>query len=266
MTARAIFKGAIQFDGVNLPVKLYTAIREERIGFNLLHDQDSIRLQQQMVCPSDDKPIEKEHQVKGFEIEEGRYVEFDSAELDALEPETNRQIKCEDFIDENDVDPRFFDRCYYLGPDGLDKQYATVAKALEKTGKIGICRWAMRKHLYLGALRGKDGLLELVIMRFANEIIDTSFLSLPNETISQKEMQMAEHLINMLKSDFHPEQYHNKFQKELKNLIEQKTEGKEIVIKKVKPSVPTKSSDLAATLEASLKQVKSKKEKAYAAK
>ena len=266
MPARAIFKGAIQFDGVNLPVKLYTAIREERVSFNLLHDQDKVRLQQQMVCSADEKPVEKEHQVKGFEIESGRYVEFQSEELDALEPQTNRQIQALDFVDDNAIDPRFFDRCYYLGPDGMEKQYATVAKAMEKSGKIAVCRWAMRKHTYLGALRGRKGLLELVIMRFANEIIDTSSLSLPKDTTSAKETQMAEHLIDMLKSDFRPQQYHDKFQNQLKKLIEQKAQGKEIVIQKVKPSAPTKSRDLSAVLEASINQVKSKREKAHAAK
>jgi DNA end-binding protein Ku len=266
MAARAIFKGAIQFDGVNLPVKLYTAVREQRISFNLLHDQDNARLQQQMVCSVDNKPVEKEHQVKGYEVEGGRYVEFAPEELDALEPETTRNIRALDFVDESAVDPRFFDRCYYLGPDGLEKQYAAVAKALEKAGKIAICQWTMRKHGYLGALRSKDGLLEMVIMRFAADVIDTASLSVPEEKISQKEMQMAEYLIDMLKGDFHPGQYHDEFQQQLRKLIEQKAQGRPIEIKKPKPRRPTKAPDLLATLEKSVEHAKSKKEKAHAAK
>lgn len=263
MAARAIFKGIIRFDGVNLPVKLYTAVREERISFNLLHDEDKVRLHQQMVCSADNKPVEKEHQIKGFEIESGRYVELGSDELEALEPETNRQIEAVDFVEEGAVDPRFFDRCYYLGPDGMDKQYAETAEALQKAGTIGICRWSMRKHRYLGALRGKDGLLEIVIMRFAEEIIDPSSLSLPKEEVSQKEMQMAEHLIGMLESDFHPEQYHDRFQQRLRKLIEEKAEGKEIKITRKKPTRAAPK-DLTSALEASIKQAEAKKEKAHA--
>src|SRR4051812_29059476 len=168
--ARSIWTGALSFGLVNIPVKVYTAVREERVAFHLLHDQDKVRLKQKMICPEDGKEVHREHMVKGYEISPDRYVIVSEEELEAAAPKSSRVIELQDFVDLKEIDPVFFDRPYYLAPAAhAEKAYKLLVDAMEKTGKVGIAKFTMRSKEYLAALRPSDGVIVLETMHFDNE-------------------------------------------------------------------------------------------------
>ena len=153
MTAGTIWKGEIRFGQVNVPVKLHTAVKEERIEFHLLHKRDRVRLRQQMICSSDGKPVPVEEQVKGFEVEENRYILVDPDELEQTAPESSRTIEVHEFVKTGQIDPLLLDRAYYLEPDASPQGYGALHAALRELGVEGVCTWTMRKRSYLGALQ-----------------------------------------------------------------------------------------------------------------
>src|SRR5512139_1341262 len=153
MAGGTIWKGYIHFGDTDVPVKLHTAVREERIQFHLLHARDQVRLRQQMVCAYEKQPVPAEEQCKGFEVEEGKYVIVDPAELEQTTPESSRMIEVHEFVKTGQIDPLFLGRVYYLEPDVQAKGYAAVAGALRGLEVSGICSWTMRKRSYLGALQ-----------------------------------------------------------------------------------------------------------------
>ena len=169
--ARAMWSGAISFGLVNIPVKLYTAIHEERVGFHLLHDEDKVRLKQQMICPEHNKPVHREHMVRGFEISPDKYVIMSEEEIEAAEPKSSRVIEIQDFVALADIDPVYFDRPYYLVPQQhAEKPYRLLVEAMEKTGKVGIAKFTMRNKEYLAALRATEGVICLETMHFNEEV------------------------------------------------------------------------------------------------
>src|SRR5207244_863257 len=132
--ARSIWSGSLSFGLVNVPVKLYTAVREERIAFHLLHDQDKVRLKQKMVCPADGKEVHREHTVRGYEISPEKYVIVRDEELEAVAPKSSRVIELQDFVDLESIDPIYFDKGYYLAPQqNAEKAYRLLVEAMEKT-------------------------------------------------------------------------------------------------------------------------------------
>src|SRR4051812_37210972 len=169
--ARSIWTGSISFGLVNIPVKLYTAVREERVAFHMLHDQDKVRLKQKMYCPEDGKEVHREHTVKGYEISPDHYVIVSEQELEAIAPKSSRVIELQDFVDLESIDPVFFDRPYYLVPQQhAEKAYRLLVEAMERTGKVGIAKFTMRSKEYLCALRPTEGVICLETMHFANEV------------------------------------------------------------------------------------------------
>src|SRR5512147_858906 len=146
MAGATIWKGYIHFGETDVPVKLHTAVKEERIQFHLLHRRDRVRLRQQMVCAYEKQPVPSEEQSKGFEVEEGKYVILDPAELEQTAAESSRMIEVHEFVKTGQIDPIFLDRLYYLEPDIGDiqgKEYNALVKALKDLDVTGICTWAM---------------------------------------------------------------------------------------------------------------------------
>ncbi|HXX81612.1 MAG TPA: Ku protein, partial [Thermodesulfovibrionales bacterium] len=169
MAGRAIWKGYINFGDVNLAVNLHTAIKEEHIQFHLLHKKDHVRLRQQMVCAYEKKPVPTEEQSKGYEVEEGKYIIVDPAELEQTTPEDSRMIEVHEFIKTEQIDPVFLERVHYLAPDIQPKGYGALLWALEEMDVAGICTWTMRKRSYLGALQARGRVLRLTTLRYADE-------------------------------------------------------------------------------------------------
>lgn len=259
MPARALYKAVISFAGVSVPVKLYTAVRKQSIQFHLLHDDDRARLTQQIICSLEERPVERDETIRGYETGEDEYVIIQDAELDALEPEPTRDIDVVEFVESADIDPRYFERPYHLGPDGDEKKFAALIAALEKTGKAGICKWVMRKKRYFGALYPRENTLSLVAMRYAEEVNPISKLGLPKAEASERELKTAEYLINELSADFVPEHYADEYQGRLADFIRKKAKGEKIELPEPEREEATKEEELLSLLEESLESARAAK-------
>ncbi len=255
MAGRAIWKGYIHFGNVEVPVKLHTAVKEERIQFHLLHRRDHVRLKQQMVCAYEKVPVPVEEQTKGFEVEEGKYILVDPEELEQTEPEDSRMIEVQEFVETTQIDPFFLERVYYLEPDLPGKGYNELAGALGEMDVAGLCTWTMRKRSYLGALQRSGKVLRLNTLRYADEVIAVQSLGLEEIPLSEKELEIGSALIRQLTATFEPQKFTNEHQKKLQNLIEKKARGEKITLLRPRRLPPTESDKLLQALEASLKKV-----------
>jgi len=261
MAARSIWTGSITFGLVNIPVKLFVAVREKNIAFHMLHDQDHVRLQRRMICPSDGKEVHAEHTVKGYEVSPGEYVVVKESELEAAAPKKSKTIEMEDFVDLDQIDPVYFDRPYYVVPQEQGvKAYRLLVEAMEKSKRVGIARFVMRNKEYLCALRPQEGALILETMHFSDEVIPVADVDgVPHKAKSdERELKMASQLIESLSTKFKPEKYHDTYREAVQEIIERKAEGEKIV---TPPNVEDKkkggATNLMAALEASLAKAKS---------
>ena len=257
MAGATIWKGYIHFGDTDVPVKLHTAVREERIQFHLLHRRDQTRLRQQMVCAYEKQPVPVEEQSKGFEVEDGKYVIVDPAEIDQTAPESSRMIEVHEFVKTGQIDPIFLDRVYYLEPDVTNiqgKGYHALVRALKEMDVTGICTWTMRKRSYLGALQARGGVLRLNTMRYADEVIPVKSLQLPDVPLSEKELKIGSELIEKLTAAFEPGKFENEHEKKLQDMIEKKARGEKIAVLVPRRLKPTESDQLLQVLEASLKK------------
>ncbi|HLO25654.1 MAG TPA: Ku protein, partial [Geobacteraceae bacterium] len=253
MAGGSIWKGNIHFGDTDVPVKLHTAIKEERIQFHLLHRRDLVKLHQQMICAYEKKPVPREAQVKGFEVEEGKYIIVDPAELEQTVPESSRTIEVREFVKTEQIDPVFLERVYYLEPDTLSAGYNELVEILQEMAVAGICTWTMRKRSYLGALQASGRILRLSTLRYADEVISVQSLELPEIPLSEKELKIGSDLINQLTGPFQPEKFENEHQKRLQKLIEKKARGEKIAVLRPRILKPTASDELLHALQASLK-------------
>jgi DNA end-binding protein Ku len=255
VAGRAIWKGYIHFGVTDVPVKLHTAVKEDRIQFHLLHKPDRVKLHQQMICAYENVPVSLEEQAKGFELEERKYILVDPAELEQTEPESSRMIEVHEFVKTEQIDPIFLERVYYLEPDTALKGYNALVEALKEMEVTGICTWSMRKRSYLGALQTSGKLLRLNTLRYADEVISVKSLDLQNFSLSEKELKIGSDLINQLTVPFQPQKFENEHQKKLQNLIEKKARGEKIALLRPRRLKPTAPDNLLQALEASLKKV-----------
>lgn len=255
MAAAAIWKGEIRFGDAVVPVKLHPAVREERVEFHLLHKRDRARLRQQMICTADKKPVPADEQVKGFEVEENRYLLVDPEELEQTAPESSRTIEVHEFVKVAQIDPLFFDRAYYLEPDAHPQAYGALRASLQELGVEAVCTWTMRKRSYLGALRAGGSVLRLHTLRHADEVLPAASLKLPKIALSEKELKIAAELIDHLAASFEPAKFRDEHQAKLRHLIERKARGEKIAVVPPRRLKPTSDSQLLKALEASLKKV-----------
>lgn len=252
---RSIWTGSLSFGLVNIPVKLFTAIHEERVAFHLLHDQDKVRLKQKMICPDDGTEVHREHMVKGYEISPDKYVIVRDEEIEAVAPKSSRVIELQDFVDLAAIDPVYFDKPYYLAPQQhAEKSYALLVEAMAKTGKVGIAKFTMRSKEYLAALRPVDRVIVLETMHFANEVTKAKDIEeAPRDVkLDAREISMAEKLIEGLSTKFHPSAYHDEYRERIMELIKKKSHGETVSTHKDTGEKQTRTTDLMAALEASL--------------
>jgi len=255
VAGRTIWKGHIHFGNTDVPVKLHSAVRENRIQFHLLHRRDRVKLQQQWICAYEKVPVPLAEQAKGFELEERRYILVDPAELEQTEPESSRMIEVRAFVKTAQIDPIFLERVYYLEPDAAVKGYNALVGALQEREVDGICTWTMRKRSYLGALQARGKILRLQTLRYADEVIPVKSLDLQQFSLSEKELKIGSDLINQLTVPFEPEKFANEHQQKLQNLIDKKARGEKIAILRPRRLQPTAPDKLLQALEASLKKV-----------
>jgi DNA end-binding protein Ku len=256
---RSIWRGAISFGLVNVPVKLYSAVSKKTVRFNQLHDADGARIQQKRVCSADGEEIPYEHIVKGFEIAPDKYVVITPDELDALDPAKTRSIDIEDFVDLSQIDPLYYEHPYYLVPDtGASKAYKLLLEALRETGKVAIARVVLRSKEYLVAIRPAGEVLTMETMLFADELIPADRLDeLPEADVNatDRELAMARQLIEAQASEFDPGKYRDEYRERVLELIERKAAGEDVAVQPMaeeREEVP----DLMAALEQSLAAAK----------
>jgi DNA end-binding protein Ku len=255
---RAIWSGSISFGLVNVPVKMTTAVSTKDVRFHQLHMTDNTRIQQKRFCPADGEEVPFDQIVKGYAIAPGQYVVVTPEELAALDPVATHTIDIEEFVDLDQIDPIFFDHPYYLVPDArASKPYALLVRAMENSNKVGIARMVMRTKQYLTALRAKDGALVMATLLYGDEVLPIEELDVPGIEVelSDRELRMAEQLIESLSEKFDPDKFRDEYREKVIELIEKKAEGQEIVAQPVSEA-PTPVVDLMAALEASLAAAK----------
>jgi DNA end-binding protein Ku len=257
MSGATIWKGYIHFSETDVPVKLHSAVREERIQFHLLHAQDQARLRQQMICALEKRPVPAEEQSKGFEVEKGKYVIVDPDELEQIVPESNRMIEIHEFVKASQIDPLFVDRVYYLEPDttGIQgKGYAVLVRAMQELEVAGICTWTMRKRSYFGAVQARGKILRLNTLRYADEVASAASLGLQDVPLSERELAIGSELIDKLTAPFEPLKFEDEHQKKLQEMIEKKARGENIAVLSPRRLKPTEPDELLQVLEAGLKK------------
>lgn len=258
MAARAIWKGIIHIGTLEVPVKLYSAVQDHTVRFRLLHKTDKTPVRQELVSSESGEVVEYKDVRKAFPLTRGRMVVLENEELESLEPEDSRDVEITRFVDPDEIDHRWYERAYYLGPDGDSKAYFAAAAALEKKGKEGVARWVMRDRAYVGALRAEDGYLMLIALRHADEIIDAESLKPPGgRELQKRELEMAEQLLGALHGEFDPSQFKDEYRARVLDLVEAKAAGKKPKVVAFRPK-KVKEEDIADALEASLAGAKRK--------
>jgi DNA end-binding protein Ku len=229
--ARAIASGQIAFGLVSIPVKLFSAAESsERISFNQIHAECGSRIQQQLFCPKDERTIDRSEIVKGFEFSKGQYVLFTDEELKQLEEKSTQQIDITEFVKSDQIDPIYFSKSFYLGPDkGAGRAYTLLSKALEQTGRWAVAKYAARGKGYLVVIRPLGKGLVMQQLYYPNEIRSMDELDLGDAAVKDNELKMAIQLAEMSASDeFQPENYRDEVQERIRGLIQRKVEGEEI--------------------------------------
>lgn len=261
MAARAIWKGVIRFGDVRLPVKLYSGVEDRRIHFRLLHDADHVPVRRVMVNPATGEAVPYEDTRRGYEVEDGIFVVLDDEELEAIDPGDSRDIEVTRFLPSGTIHPQWYDRPYWLGPDGDVSAYFAVGEALREEGREGVAHWVMRKREYRGALRAEGDHLALVTLRHRGEVVPAAALEPPSgRDLEESEVEMAGRLIASLEGDFEPERYRDEYRERVMELIEAKAEGKTIEIGPHRRERAREGS-LADLLRESLEEVEQRKGK-----
>ena len=259
--ARAIWSGAISFGLVNVPVKLYSATSPKSVRFHQLSKTTGARIRQKRVDPSTDEEVPYEEIVKGYEVTPERYVVIEPEELDALDPKATKTIDIEEFVDLDQIDPIYYDHSYYLAPaTGGAKAYRLLLDAMRESGKVGIGRVVLRSKQQLAALRPTGNVLTLTTMLWGDEVLSPDRLdeldSVEETEATDRELKMAEQLIDSLSGDFEPERFKDEYRERVLDLIERKAAGEKIAVQP-QAEEPAAAPDLMAALEASLAAVRS---------
>lgn len=259
MAARAIWTGVIRLDDLQVPVKLYSAAVERTVHFRLLHRKDQVPVRQQLVASDTDRIVPFAEALRAYTTDSGELVLLDKDELQAQAPPASRDIEILYFLDAREIDHRWYDRPYYLGPNGDVDAWQALAVALEgddETGPVaGLARWTMRGKAYTGALRLYQGYPMLMTLRHAEEVVPVEALKPPpGKELDARELAMARQLIAMLEAPFEPEQYRDEYRDRVLALIDTKQQGGKVEAAPHKQKAASR--DLGDALEASLNQLR----------
>lgn len=258
---RAIWSGSISFGLVNVPVKVYSAIHEQDLSFHQFQEGTNARVRYKRVSEKTGKEVAYEDIVKGYELSKGHYVMIDPEELEAFEPKATRTIDIEDFVSLEEIDPVYYERTYYLAPDGgegAERAYALLRAAMEDQEKVAIGRVVMRTKQYLAAIRPKEGVLVMSTMLFHDEVVPAADIdALPGrrKPVPGKELKMAGQIVDSLTTTWQPDRYEDTYRARVREYIKRKAKGEEIVVEEAE-APEEKVVDLMAALEASLAAAK----------
>ena len=253
---RAMWKGAISFGLVTIPVAVYPATEEKSLRFNQLHAEDGGRIRLKRVCEKDGEEVTFEHIVKGYEVEKDRYVVLTDDDFDQVPVASSRAIDIVRFVDLDEIDPVLFKKSYYLIPDETGaKAYALLREAMSQDGRVGIAKVSFRDKEHLAALRFKDDAFVLETMYWPDEVRDADFGGVDvNVDVRDQELAMARQLIDSLASEWHPEEFTDEYREALVRIVEAKLSGEEIEVVEAEPTA--KVVDLMEALKASVAAAK----------
>lgn len=271
MSARSMWNGALELGTVTVPIKVYAAVQDAKVHFNLLHDEDLTRLKQRWVSANDDEADaeagsdahggESAKVEKAYPLDSGELVVLHDTELEALEPKASRSITVSAFVPRAAVEATWFLRPYYLGPHNHTADYFAMARALSKRDELGIAHWVMRKRAYHGALFVNDGYLMLSTLRSREEVLLAPQVAAPNRAFDARELKMAEQLIDALKGEFDATAFEDQHRQRVLQLIDDKSQGK--TPKPAKKTPRSKSTpSLGDALEQSLRALKKERKSA----
>ena len=250
---RSLWNGTLTFGLVNVPVKVFTAQESKSIHFHQVHLKDEARIEHRKVCPKEDKEVSSDEIVKGYELSDGGIVVLTKEEIAAAGGENAKLIDVETFVPDDQIDPIFYDKTYYLGAgdDGEDA-FRLLRKALEETDKVAIGRWVFHERERLVAVKPLDGVLGMHVMNFHDEVVEPDDLDLPSpqKNPTERELEMAGKLVKSLQTKFQPGNYKDSYREAVLKVIERKKAGEEIETPEPEPKEET--DDLMKALEASL--------------
>jgi DNA end-binding protein Ku len=259
---RAIWSGTIAFGLVSVPVRMESAVEEHKLHFNLVHEPDGGRIGYQKVCKKEDKPIDDDEVVKAFEIRKGKWVYLEDEDFkDAALDRAQKTIDIHAFVEQDEIDPVFFERTYYLAPkDGGEKVYVLLARAMEQSGLVAVATFVMRDRQHLGCLRTRDGVITLERMHFADEIRAAKGVAPKGVRVDKKELEMASQLVKQFSGTFRPESFTDTYRDTLVKIIKAKEKGETVpVAEEEQPEAPV---DLMEALRESVSAAKKNRGKA----
>ncbi|MEW6586036.1 MAG: Ku protein [Nitrospirota bacterium] len=250
-----IWSGSITFGLINIPVRLYAGSQSHTLDLDMLRKTDLCPIKYLRICEIDKKEVPYEEIVKGYEYSDGEYVVLTDDDFENADLEQTYAIDIMDFIKEDEIDSRFFEKPYYLEPDrGGDKAYALLREALKKSGKVGVASFVLRNRGHLGIVKPHGNAIVLNQIRYSDEVRDLRQLKLPDvKNVREKEIDLALTFIGQLSEKFKPEKYRDTYTEALKRMIEDKAKGRKPLPKGKLPQ-PTKVIDLMALLKKSLKE------------
>jgi DNA end-binding protein Ku len=253
---RSVWKGAITFGLVHIPVELYSATRgHERISFRMLHKRDHSPIKYERVCQKEGKPVPWSEVVKGYEYEKGKFVVLEDEDFKAAAIQSSKSVEILDFVKADEVDPRYFETPYYLLPaKGGEKPYALLREAIRRTNTVGVGKITMRSNSqHLAGVKVVGDALVLALMRFEGELVAVDqFTFPPSDTVRPQELKMAEQLIENLSDSFDPAKYTDEYHDNLQKIIRAKMKGAKISFDEPAEPEATTVVDLMARLQESL--------------
>jgi DNA end-binding protein Ku len=225
---RAMWKGSIVFGLVNIPVELYSAVRDHRPRFRLLHAKDEAPVHYERVCQTEGKPVAWDDLVKGYEFAKGRFVVLTKDDFKTAAIEKTKTIDILDFVDPKEIDERYFETPYYLqAGKGADRGYALLREAIRDSGRIGVAKIILRDAQHLAAVEAIGDALVLTMMRFADELADLGEFTFPRKgDIRPRELKMARQLIDTLAAGWNPDKYTDEYKENLMRVINAKMKGR----------------------------------------
>jgi DNA end-binding protein Ku len=261
---RPLWKGAISFGLVSIPVELHTAVRDTRPHFRMLHAKDKSPVKFERVCIREGEPVAWQDLVKGYEIEKGHFVILTKDDFKAAAVEKTQTVDILDFVKSEEIDDRFFEVPYYLTPaKGGDRAYALLREALRDSDRVGIARFVLRDKQHLAAVEVIDKALVLSVMRFEDELVDATTLHFPDKSeIRKAELEMAKSLVDSLAAGWDPAKYTDQYRENLMKIIRAKAKGQNVELEAEEEKRPAEVVDLMERLRQSLAHAKAKPAKA----
>ena len=225
---RAIWKGNISFALVSIPISLFSATRRNELSFHYLHKKDMSPVSYKRFCDTENSEVPWEEITRGYEYEKDQYIEITDEDLDKADVDSRRTIQIQEFVDEDEIDPLYFDKPYYLEPQkGGERAYALMRDALAQSKKVGIAKVVLKSREHLAAVKASAIMITLQTMRFAHEIVDAGSLNLPSKAeISKKEMDLANTLIDSMSDKFDPDRYKDDYHDKVIEIIRMKVDGR----------------------------------------